>query len=206
MKRIENIEERDTEVGAANVTPTDPFDEGEQTQIRPDHHHHKDLEDPGEELEPEEIEETQETSERSEVGVREELLFKGTSKSKTISSEAGQECDDVEHKSERRATKVKNEKKLRNDGLSSGYDGPGLMHSGIDFTPSPRQEKSKKALSDSSTRPMSDGITMGVSSTYDMLMMSMGKKKGGASSSTRLQPQLTSSSLGLTQCWERLAT
>ena len=53
-------------------------------------------------------------------------------------------------------------------------------------------------LSDSPTRPMSDRITMGASSTYDRLMMSMGTQKGGASSSTRLQPQLTSSSLGLT--------
>ena len=40
---------------------------------------------------------------------------------------------------------------------------------------------------------MSDGITVGVSSTFEMLMMSMGKQKGGAESSTRLQPQLTSS-------------
>ena len=45
---------------------------------------------------------------------------------------------------------------------------------------------------------MSDGITMGASSTYDRLMMSMGTQKGGASSTTRLQLQLTSSSLGLT--------
>ena len=45
---------------------------------------------------------------------------------------------------------------------------------------------------------MSDGITMGASSTFDRLMTSMSKQKGGASSSTRLQPQLTSSSLGLT--------
>ena len=45
---------------------------------------------------------------------------------------------------------------------------------------------------------MSDGLTLGVSSTFDRLMTSMGKQKGGASSSTRLQPQLTSSSLGLT--------
>ena len=87
---------------------------------------------------------------------------------------------------------------LRTDILSSGYDGPGLVHSDMDFKPSPRHEKSKKALSDSPTRPMSDGITMGASSTYDRLMMSMGTQKGGASSSTRLQPQLTSSSLGLT--------
>ena len=87
---------------------------------------------------------------------------------------------------------------LRTDGLSSGHDGLGFMHSDMDFTPSPRQDKSKKALSDSPTRPMSDGITMGASSTYNRLMMSMGTQKGGASSSTRLQPQLTSSSLGLT--------
>ena len=46
---------------------------------------------------------------------------------------------------------------------------------------------------------MSDGITMGASSTFDRLMTSMHKQKGGASSSTRLQPQLTSSSLGLTR-------
>ena len=57
---------------------------------------------------------------------------------------------------------------------------------------------SRKASSASPTRPISDGITMGASSTFDRLMMSMGKQKGGASSSTRLQPQLTSSSLGLT--------
>ena len=56
----------------------------------------------------------------------------------------------------------------------------------------------RKALSTSPTRQMSDGITMGASSTFDRLMLSMGKQKGGASSSTRLQPQLTSSSLGLT--------
>ena len=57
---------------------------------------------------------------------------------------------------------------------------------------------SRKTLSASPTMPMSDGITMGASSTIDRLMMSMRKQKGGSSSSTRLQPQLTSSSLGLT--------
>ena len=84
------------------------------------------------------------------------------------------------------------------DGLSSGYDGLWLMHSDMDFTPSPRQEKNKKALSDPPTRPMSDGIMMGASSIYEWLMMSIGTQKGSASSSTTLQPQLTSSSLGLT--------
>ena len=41
-------------------------------------------------------------------------------------------------------------------------------------------------------------MTVGASSAFNRLMMSMGTRKGGASSSTRLQPQLTSSSLGLT--------
>ena len=87
---------------------------------------------------------------------------------------------------------------LRTDGLSSRYDGLGLMHSDMDLTPSPRQEKSKKALSESPTKPMSDGITIGASWTYDRLIMSMGTQKGGALLSTRLKPQLTTSSLGLT--------
>ena len=87
---------------------------------------------------------------------------------------------------------------LQTDELSSGYGGLGLMHTDMDSTPSPRQDKNKKALSDSPTRPMSDGITIGASSTYDRLMMSMSTQKIGASSSTRLHPQLTSSSLGLT--------
>ena len=84
----------------------------------------------------------------------------------------------------RRSFKTIHDESMRSlptDGLSSGYDGPGLMHSDMGFTSSPRQEKSKNALSDSPTRPMSDGITMGMSSTYERLMMSMGTEKGGAS-------------------------
>ena len=87
---------------------------------------------------------------------------------------------------------------LRTEGLSSGYDHPEITHPDVNFTPCPRKDMSRKASSASPTRPMSDGITMGASSTFDRLMTSMSKQKGGASSSTRLQPQLTSSSLGLT--------
>ena len=87
---------------------------------------------------------------------------------------------------------------LRTESLSSNYDYPEITHRGVDVTPCSRNDMSRKALSASPTRPMSDGITMGASSTFDRLMMSMGEQKGGASSSTRLQPQLTSSSLGLT--------
>ena len=74
-----------------------------------------------------------------------------------------------------------------------------MTRPGVDFTLCPRDDKSRKALSNSPTRPMSDVIIVRVSSTFDRLMMSMGTQKGGASSSTRLQPQLTSSSLGLTR-------
>ena len=87
---------------------------------------------------------------------------------------------------------------LRTEGLSSSYDHPEITHPDVNFTPCPMYDMSRKASSASPTRPMSDGITMGASSTFDRLMMSMGKQKGRASSSTRLQPQLTSSSLGLT--------
>ena len=87
---------------------------------------------------------------------------------------------------------------LQTEGLSSSYDHPEITHPDVNFTPCPRNDISRKALSTSPTRPMSDGITLGVSSTFDRLMTSMGKQKGHASSSTSLQPQLTSSSLGLT--------
>ena len=53
---------------------------------------------------------------------------------------------------------------LRTDGLSFGLDHPGLMHSNTDFNPSPRRENIKKAMSNSPSTPMSDGITMGESS------------------------------------------
>ena len=84
------------------------------------------------------------------------------------------------------------------EGLSSSYDHPEITHADVDFTPCPRNDMSRKALSTSPTRPLSDGITVGVSSTFDRLMISMGNRKGGASSSNRVQPQLTSFSLGLT--------
>ena len=87
---------------------------------------------------------------------------------------------------------------LQTEGLSYSYDRQEITHSDVNFAPCPVNDLSSKALSTSSTRPMSDGLTLGVSSNFDRLMTSMGKLKGGASSSTMLQPQLTSSSLGLT--------
>ena len=87
---------------------------------------------------------------------------------------------------------------LQAEGLSSSYDQPEVTHPDVNFTPCPRNDMSRKASSASPTRPLSDGITMGASSAFDRLMSSMHKQKGGGSSSTRQQPQLTSSSLGLT--------
>ena len=44
-KNRDGDEKRDAEARAANVTPIDPFEEGEQTLIRPHHHHREDLGD-----------------------------------------------------------------------------------------------------------------------------------------------------------------
>ena len=113
---------RSAEAGPA--TPTDPFEEGEQTLIRPDYHHQADLEEPGEDFGREEFERTEEASEQSEVDARRKLLLKGTSKLETksnrwrkeqFSSQTGQECDDVEHKSEGGANKFKSKEKLQDD-------------------------------------------------------------------------------------------
>ena len=87
---------------------------------------------------------------------------------------------------------------LQAGGLHSGFDHPGLLHLDMNFTPSPDKEKNKKAMPTSSSRSVSDGITMGTSSNIDKLMMSMCTQRGGASSSTRLHSQIKSSSLCLT--------
>ena len=164
------------------------------------------------------VERTEEASERSEVEPREELLFRGMSKSETKCNKRRKEqsslvkqsrnamMSSISPREEQTSSKAKKSWKslydgrmasLQTEGLSSSYDHLEIALSDVDFTPSPRNDKSKKALSNSTTRRMSDGITVGVSSTFDRLMMSMGTQKGGASSSTRLQTQLTSSSLGL---------
>ena len=210
---------RSAEVQPASETLVDPFDEGERTLLRPDF-------EPDEDLEREEVERTEETSERPEVEPREEVLYKGMSKSETKSnkwrrepshptsthSSLAKQCNNAMMSSmspseEQTVSKAKKSWKslydermasLQAEGLSSSYDQPEITHPDVNFTPCPRNDMSRKASSTSPTRPMSDGITMGASSTFDRLMTSMHKQKGGASSSTRLQPQLTSSSLGLT--------
>ena len=46
-KNLDSQERRNAEAEAGSVTPADPFEEGEQTLIRPDRHHHEDLEGSG---------------------------------------------------------------------------------------------------------------------------------------------------------------
>ena len=218
-KNLDSDQRRSAETGTASETLVDPFDEEEQTLIRPDF-------EPSEDLEREEVERTEETSERSEVEPREEVLFKGMSKletkshrwrgeyshsASTHSSLAKQSnnamMSSISPSEEQPGSKAKKSWKSLYDermaslptvGLTSSYDYPETSHPDVNFTPCPRNDKNGKALSASPTRPMSDGITMGASSTFDRLMTSMSTQKGGASSSTRLQPQLTSSTLGLT--------
>ena len=77
-KNLDGNQGRSFETGQASETLTDPFEEGEQTLIRPDYHHHAYLEEPGEDFERGGgIERKEEASERSEVEPREELLFRG---------------------------------------------------------------------------------------------------------------------------------
>ena len=223
-KNLDGDQGWSAEAGLTSETLVDPFDEGERTRIRPDS-------EPSEELEREEVERTEEASKRSEVEPREEVLFRGMSKSETKSHRWRREfshpanthsslakqsnnamMSSISPSEEQPGSKARKSWKslydermasLRTEGLSSTrrykvYDHPEITHPDVNFTPCPRIDMSRKASSASPTRPMSDGITMGASSTFDRLMMSMGKQKGGASSSTRLQPQMTSSSLGLT--------
>ena len=208
-KMLDGDQGRSAEAGPASETLVDPFDEGERTLIRPD------LE-PSEDLQREEVERTEETSERSEVEPREEVLIKGMSKSETKSHRWRREnshsanthaslakqsnnamMSSISPSEEQPGSKAKKSWKsfydermasLRTEGLFSSYDYPEITHPDVNFTPCPRNDMSRKASSASPTRPMS---------TLDRLMTSMSKQKGGASSSTRLQPQLTSSSLGL---------
>ena len=218
-KNLDGDQGRGAEAGTASETLVDPFDEGERTLIRLDF-------EPSEDLEREEVERTEETSERSEVEPREEVLFKGMSKLETKSHRWRREnshsanthsslakqsnnamMSSISPSEEQPVSKAKKSWKslydermasLRTEGLSFSYDYPEITHPDVNFTPCPRNDMSRRASSASPTRPMSDGITMGASSTFDRLMTSMSKQKGGASSSTRLQPQLPSSSLGLT--------
>ena len=206
-KNLDGNQRRSAEAEPASETLVDPFE-------------------PDEVLEREEAERTEETSERPEVEPREEVLYRGMSKSETKSYKWRKEPSHLTsaHSSlakqsnnammssmspgeEQTFSKAKKSWKslydervtsLQSGGLSSSYDQPQITHPDVNFTPCPRNDMSREASSASPTRPMSDGITMEASSTFDRLMTSMHKQKGGASSSTRLQPQLTSSSLGLT--------
>ena len=77
-KNVDGDQGRSAETGPASKTLVDLFDEGERTLIRPDF-------EPSEDLDREEVERTEEASERSEFEPREEVFFRGISKSETKS-------------------------------------------------------------------------------------------------------------------------
>ena len=184
-KNLDGNQGRSAEVGPASEALVDPFDEREQTLIRPDF-------EPGEDLEREEVERTEEASERSEVEPREEVLFRGRSKSETkthkwrkrqsshvkqsknammSSISPSEEQTDSNAKKSWKSLYDERMASLQTEGLSSSYDHPEITHPDVDFTPCPRNDMSRKAFP---------------------------PHRPGASSSTRLQPQLNSSSLDLT--------
>ena len=139
-----------------NATQTDTFEEGEQTQTRPYHNYHADLEEPEEDFEREVIDKTEETPDRSEVSAREERLFKGTSKQESMSNSRRKEqsyllvkhgtnaiISSTNPREEQPTSKAKSllydegMTSRQTDGLTSGYVHPGLVQSDVDFTPSP---------------------------------------------------------------------
>ena len=73
-KNLDGNQGQSSETEWARETLMDPFEEGEQTLIRPDYHHHADLEEPGEDFEREEVERTEEATERSEAEPREDIV------------------------------------------------------------------------------------------------------------------------------------
>ena len=113
-----------------------------------------------------------------------ELLFKGTSRSENKSSNRRKEPSSLARQSknammssispreEQSSSKAKksfetmyNEHmtSLQTDQLTFGSDHLGLVHSHKEFTPSSKQEKNKKAMSNSPPRPMPGVITIGTS-------------------------------------------
>ena len=173
-KNLNGDQGRSAEAGPASETLVDPLDEGERTLIRPDF-------EPDEDLEREEVERTEETSERSEVGPREEVLYRGMSKSETKNYRRRKEpshptstpsslakqsnnamMSSMSPSEEQTVSKAKKSWKslydermasLQAKGLSSSYDQPEITHPDVNFTPCPRNDMSRKASSASPTSP-----------------------------------------------------
>ena len=126
----------------------DPFDEGEQTLIRPDF-------EPGEDLEGEEIDS------------REKLLFRESPNWK-LRLTSGKKNNHLWSRKQKCPSEIQKGSKakkswkslydermssLRTEVLSSSYDHPEVTHPDLDFTLSPRNDMSRKALSASPTSP-----------------------------------------------------
>ena len=174
-KNFDGNQGQSGETGQASETLTDPFQEGEQTLIRPDYHHYVDLEKPGEDFEREEVGRTEEASERSEFEPREEVFFWGMSKSDTkvnkwrkeqsplVKQSKNAMMSSISPSEEQTSSKAKKSWKsfydermasLQTEALSLSYDHPEIAHPDVDFTPCPRNDMSRKALSTSPTWPI----------------------------------------------------
>ena len=142
-KNLDGDQGRSSEAGPASETLVDPFDEEEQTLIRPDF-------EPSEDLEREEVERTEETSERSEVEPREEVLFRGMSKSETKSHRWRRKNS---HPANTHSSLAKQSNNAMMSSISPSEEQPGS-----------KSKKSWKSLYD---ERMASLRTEGLSSSYD---------------------------------------
>ena len=141
-KNLNGNQGRSADAGAASEALVDPFDEGERTLIRPDF-------EPSEDLEREEVERTEEASELSDVEPREEVLFRGMSKSDTKTHRWRNE---LSHPAITHSSLAKQSKNAMMSSISRSQEQTGS-----------KAKKSWKSLYDE--RMVSDGITMGASSS-----------------------------------------
>ena len=155
-KNLDGDEGGNADAEMANVIPPDFFDGGEQTLIRPDRHHHDDLERSVDDSERERIEVSDKTSEHSEANAGEEQSFNGTYKSDTKSDIRRKEqfslakqsknamMSSISPSKEHFSSKTKMRLKTFYDERKISLQADG--QSDTDFTPSPKQEKNKKAI------------------------------------------------------------
>ena len=143
-KDLDGHQRRSAEAGTASETLVELFDEGERTLIRADF-------EPGEGLEREEVERTEETSERSEVEPREEVLFKGMSKSETKSHRWRREYS---HSANTHSSLAKQSNNAMMSSISPSKEQPGS-----------KAKKSWKSLYDDR---MASLRTEGLSSSYEL--------------------------------------
>ena len=135
------------------MIPTDPFEEGEQTLIRPDRHHQEELEEPSDDFEHKELRNLKRPRRVPRPKQERKSFSKGRPKqernccskghrrkeqSSLVKQDKNAMMSSISLREEQPSSKARKSFKtfynecmtsLRTDGLSSGYDHPGLMHS-----------------------------------------------------------------------------